>query len=82
MVPRHCFAPGLQSPVQAPAPLQMYWQAVPGSQVPIGLQVCGVLLAPQRLVPGMHSPPQLPLEQTFGRRRRSPRRRSRRRSGW
>jgi hypothetical protein len=44
----------------------MYWQAVPGSQVPIMLQDCGVLLAPQRLLAGMHSPPQLPLEQTFG----------------
>lgn len=32
----------------------------------MGLQVWGVLLAPQRLAPGMQSPPQLPLLQTLG----------------
>ena len=47
-------------------PVQMNGQAIAGSQVPIGLQVSGMLLAPQRLVPGMQSPPQLPLEQTLG----------------
>jgi hypothetical protein len=63
---RHCFAFGLQSPVHSPAPLQTYWQAAPGSQVPMALQVSGMLLAPHRLAPGMQTPPQLPLEQTFG----------------
>ena len=32
----------------------------------MALQVRGVLLAPHFWSPGLHSPPQLPLEQTFG----------------
>jgi hypothetical protein len=34
--------------------------------VPIGLQWDGVLAAPHLLLPGMHDPPQLPLEQSIG----------------
>ena len=58
--------PGLHSPVHSPAPAQMYWHPCPGSHLPMGLHACGVLFAPHLLAPGMHSPPQLPLEQTFG----------------
>jgi hypothetical protein len=63
----HCLLPGLHEPPHLPsAMLQTKGQGGPGSQVPIGLQVSEVLFAPQRLLPGMQVPPQLPLEQTLG----------------
>jgi hypothetical protein len=46
--------------------MQMKGQVMAGSQVPIGLQASWTLLAPQRLVPGEQTPPQLPLEQRLG----------------
>jgi len=35
----HCFALGVQVPVQFPAPLQTYAQAAPLAQLPVGSQV-------------------------------------------
>jgi hypothetical protein len=61
----HRLAPGLHSPAQA-VPMQMNSQVIAGSQVPLSPQDSWTLLAPQRLVFGAQSPPQLPLEQRFG----------------
>ena len=56
--------PGLHSPEHSPAPPHTNGQRVPGSQVPMGLQVSGMSVR-QRFWPGMHDPPHDPLEQRF-----------------
>jgi hypothetical protein len=63
-VPAHRRMPGLQSPVHSPLPVQTKSHPSPGTQVPPGLQVSGVWLAPQCLSPGWQVPVQLPAEQT------------------
>jgi hypothetical protein len=60
----HLLLAGLQTPVQSPGPVQTKSQSFASSQVPIALH-SSERLPLQRLAPGMHEPPQLPLEQRF-----------------
>jgi len=65
--PKTLIGPELKpgDPAQAPLTHVLAWHAAPGSQVPIGLQVSGVVLAPHWVLPGVQEPPQLPFEQRF-----------------
>jgi hypothetical protein len=66
-MPLHCFAPGVQTPVQAP-PAQTYWQAAPVfCQAPFASQVCGCRLL-HCLAVGVQTPAQVPVAfaQTYG----------------